>query len=85
MQDEYAERAKDDTNRAWAYREGEDVLERDQAKWEYAVENRAAHLRYHALALRLSHALEEFIRGHKEGMDRLFATVEEARQALKDD
>jgi hypothetical protein len=55
--------AEDYTNRAWAYRAGEDPLERDQAKWEYAAEECAGRLRAEA-ALRV---ITEAIRTQAEG------------------
>jgi hypothetical protein len=59
IEDEYREQAVRDTNQAWAYPLDSDQsgLERDQAKWEYAVAQRAGRLRAEAALLHITKTL----------------------------
>jgi hypothetical protein len=41
----FHEQANDETNRLWAYREGENAFDNDQRKWVYARDNREHVLR----------------------------------------
>jgi hypothetical protein len=81
IEDGFTKQARDETNRAWAYRDGEDVLERDQAKWEYAVEQRACRLRAEASVLSLVDALHRFLTQHLGMVESLRVVLANTREA----
>jgi hypothetical protein len=63
LRDQYRIQAQDRTNRAWAYPKNspQGVSERDQAKWEYAVEECAGRLRADAALRSMAEALDEML------------------------
>lgn len=82
IDDRFRVEAQDRTNRAWAYREGEDTLDRDQAKWEYAVEQCTGRLRAEAALSTLSEAIIGFVAGTKPVMETMLGALHQAQKIL---
>jgi len=87
LRDEYRIQAQQTTNHAWAYPKGADqgLIERDQDKWEYAVEECAGRLRAEAALRAIGEALDHYIRQHRPLLDEMLGALHQANKLLGPD
>lgn len=85
QEDMYTVLARDLTNRAWAYRTDESVLDRDQGKWAFAVEQCAGRLRSEAAMKRVLNAFERTVNESKPLMNELLAVLHDVKEMYRDE
>jgi DNA-binding XRE family transcriptional regulator len=79
IEDRYTEQARKDTDRVWAYQPDKRMLERNQAKWQYALEQRAGRLRAEAALLLVTGTLDRALKQGKPVVDSLVAALRDVQ------